>query len=133
MREIKFRAWDSEAETMFYSEYPIDLNFFEFSGNSLKAWRVVEAPSTIHEPPYPTPEELDNIMQYTGLKDKNGKEIYEGDVVRRTHNDGNDYNDVIKFGDIGWNPFVDDMLDGADSCYFEIIGNIYENPELLKE
>lgn len=72
----------------------------------------------------------DVLMQYTGLKDKNGKEIYEGDVVKI---DG----DKKYIGEIKWNVlgFVCDYgIDGIKNHlpdYVEIIGNIYENPELL--
>ena len=67
------------------------------------------------------------IMQYTGLKDKNGKEIYEDDIARhpdhlRDH--------VITFNPLaGW---LSNFIDGTSHEYIEVIGNIYENPELLK-
>ncbi len=81
-------------------------------------------------------EDLDDheciIMQYTGLKDKNGKEIYEGNIVNFDKRDRhNPY--VIKWGEGG---FI--MVSKKDvdlhvwQNSIEIIGNIYENPELLK-
>ena len=95
----------------------------------------------------------DTIGQFTGLHDKNGKEIYEGDIVYIRMNDGSDCHCVIGY-DIDNLAFgiMDEyayrsMLDGykwnydnrimhrlyKDSRIFEIVGNIYDNPELLKE
>lgn len=84
--------------------------------------------------------EQSKIMQYTGLKDKNGKEIYESDLLRL-------YFDVKELADWLWlqltdeqkkNGYLDievkipDIYQNALPEKIEIIGNIYENPELLK-
>lgn len=74
------------------------------------------------------------LMQYTGLKDKNGKEIYEGDVLREKFNDGNttQTHDIFTFY---WEngAYTDGEWYFADMDFteIEIIGNIYENPDLL--
>ena len=78
------------------------------------------------------------LMQYTGLKDKNGREIYEGDIVmqlsERTYDS---VTGVVKFID---GSYVIESADGKTSVYLfdevafnVLIGNIYENPELLEE
>ncbi len=115
MREIKFRAWDREKmlswEQLVQQNYAIRYFFF-------------------------VPDLLE-LMQYTGLKDKNGKEIYEGDIVRREQNKGKKTDHTIVFSDyrfaytteyhgsIALNKVV------SQHQSLEVIGNIYENPELL--
>ena len=111
MREIKFRAWDKIIKRMLYFDFTQHID--------------------------PTDCE---IMQFTGLKDTNGKEIYEGDILGGTFGDGYiGYCDKCKSfeylfadgectscnGDISWFEMVE------ENGKLEVIGNIYENPELL--
>ena len=85
-----------------------------------------------------------SLMQYSGLKDKNGSEIYEGDVCRWTDPelfDGEIISDVFiaRYSDefLKWigenNNSYDDLYDFIDDRQLELIGNIYENSELLEE
>ncbi len=109
MREISFRAWDLGAESMVDWE-SIKLHFSEHIDHEM----VV-------------------VMQYTGLKDKNGKEIYEGDIVCIG---GSQPYEVIT-NDFSQVHCIDNDL-GQEELYkwnklCKVIGNIYENPELLEE
>ena len=131
MREIKFRAWKEEGKDMIYShrgnfvmEFDGECSFVEWGHNYFK----------------PMPDLI--LMQFTGKKDKKGKEIYEGDVLRVK-----EHPDFPAWGRVG---FV--FWDNKEQSYFygvedgwsdllctpyekqlEVIGNIYENPELLEE
>lgn len=123
MREIKFRAWDKENEVMIYPKGIL------FDG------RVVNFSCGILEP-----FEGCELMQYTGLKDKNGKEIYEGDIVETVTASGNPFGtiDVVRCQDGGFK--LVDVTDSLLPIYIgdkevisiEVIGNIYENPELIE-
>jgi len=78
------------------------------------------------------------LMQHTGLKDKNGNEIYEGDIVKFQESYGKEEPE-INIGNIEYSEMATSyLINWGNSHYqhlneveFEIIGNIYENPELL--
>ena len=127
MREIKFRAWDEEEQEML--DWDKFFNFdiaqvFESEGS----WGI-----------YP--------MQYTGLKDKNGTEIYDGDYIRYSMRTitGSIYTHVCRVfqhesGTWRIEGYHEDnhSYETKGTVYAahlicEVIGNIYENPELLKE
>ena len=104
MREIKFRVWDKEEKKM--------LN------DSRATWIL----HTRNHVPY---SDRYVLMQYTGLKDKGGKEIYEGDIVK--DNFGHWDKQPVEMTPLFWHEFIEYGLENAS---LEIIGNIYENPEL---
>ena len=118
-REIKFRAWDKHHNSM---EYINDLYWFEENG--------------IHD------FNDDNyiFMQNTGLKDKNGKEIYDSDIVKVTWGSGKIVFYEVKYcGSLGYhylrdtkNKEDDDIICIYDYSQMDVIGNAFNNPELLE-
>ncbi len=112
MREIKFKCWIKESdEEVYRMTEPVDALEMCLGGM-----------------------EVIDLMQYTGLKDKNGKEVYEGDIL------DDDSKNPFKINEMQDAQFTWKMLKENVSgifpsdCEYEeckIIGNIYENPELL--
>lgn len=129
MREIKFRAWDTKEKKWLYGyDYP------ELGGFSLKGECILLGEFGSDMPLERFLNDVE-IMQFTGLKDKNGKEIYEGDIVR----DDNTNMQVKWFERFSCFCLVADKWvfphffgEASDPDNCEIIGNIYENKELLK-
>ena len=118
-REIKFRAWKLDGGM----HKPFDLTNLvsdEYAGES---W--LDCGDGLHID-HRTGWDSLKIMQYTGLKDKNGKEIYEGDVVHISGIGNYEITDICQDFDMLVNAIVEGDLN-------EIVGNIYENPELITE
>lgn len=120
MREIKFRAFDELNKEMRYS----DKHDGEFYMNLKGLLYMYGIPKTDNY------YKNYNVMQFTGLKDKNGIDIYEGDIVNSNYFK----NGIVVFWRYGWH------FNTGKDCHhsfntsthsFEIIGNIYEHPNLL--
>jgi uncharacterized phage protein (TIGR01671 family) len=138
MREIKFRAWDKK-HGKWHGDFYVDIQgwanvFDDDDGGKGGLWE------------HDITKEFDLVlMQFTGLHDKNGKEIYEGDVVYREILSRDDPALAGRYGDTGaveeclgvyrvhlveeWEILSIDI----NAMSLEVIGNIYENPDLLAE
>lgn len=143
MREIKFRAWYTGDK---YPADPEDLMDSEKPQMIYDVHEVYDSGPRGEGSFYSFLLDDDYIVeQYTGLKDKNGREIYEGDIAHFKHLDnGRDWDDVRFWEDINCLVVWDERLyrwavrpAGEYICLtpwgrvFEIIGNIHENPELI--
>ena len=130
MREIKFRAWDIMNKMM--------INCFALSSTGNIMFTKKRGSDGKYHYSDLSNQGYNNerfvLMQYTGLKDKNGKEIYEGDIIRR-----DDGILSVHFGSSAFGLSVH-RSDGVFASQWqlyggkdkgEIIGNIYENPDLL--
>ena len=137
MREYKFRMWNKKEKKM----YDVGVLDFDYKQVYMKGYLNYTTSSF-------QIEDIE-LMQFTGLHDKNGKEIYEGDIVKIKYRKG------FKLGQAIYEEFIARVMYGSEYASFiigncnpsiivhecenlgdykdiEVIGNIYENPELLK-
>ena len=147
MRMIDFRAWDKKKSEI------VDVMDIDFSGKKVGVCNVPKRMfkdgrlHTIHSIERDWSEV--ELMQYTGLEDKNNTEIFEGDIVKRTYLFNGGYGETHT-GEVVYdkeyaryiisrpqkhiepkNEDIRNIL--SDKSTYEVIGNIYENPELLEE
>ena len=127
MRELKFRAWDRIRERMscpFYIQDITIMNCTVVFREAINLWFNLNSVDC-------------EIMQYTGLHDKNGKEIYEGDIVLNQW--GEEWqvifdNNLLMYS-LKYNESKRPLYQATQNhdWRLEIIGNIWENPELLED
>lgn len=124
MRDIKFRVWDKRWNKMIYDvqdtfeeNYTLGIDYF---GQYLKN------------------EDSFEVMQYTGLKDCNGKEIYEGDILNVSHEYSGSFQPIIIVFEDGcfkgqaYHKMTKPFILDTPITVLEVIGNIYENENLIK-
>lgn len=144
MRDIKFRAWND-------GEMILNIGLTPPS-DGLTPYKVPDDSNGYEDMTY-YPEAI--LMQYTGLKDKNGVEIYEGDIIRDRFVSQPGFGQIgfassfdrewcteVRIPDIymHWDEYqfpnfetlINHFAEGDNSYGVEVIGNIYENPDLLK-
>lgn len=126
MRELKFRAWDKEELEMISPDKLLTLYNNGFLNEILVSAKKV------------------TLMQYTGLKDKNGVEIYEGDIlkVRSLHYEKDIGLDVVCFEKgcfcLRYEYWSDGLhkwrsIENYDSSDLDVVGNVHQNPDLLRK
>ena len=127
----KFKAWDKFDKEM------LEVHGINFDAQGIWTREMIDVESDGN---FVFLDEVE-LLQSTGLKDKNGVEIFEGNIVRIKSSDGVDYKAVIIFKDGGFCA-VDGIEDNYSTrryqlhkgdCELEILGNKYEHPHLLEE
>ncbi|SNX54218.1 YopX family protein [Thermoanaerobacterium sp. RBIITD] len=148
MREIKFRVWSKKEKKMYYGDRQHEPNMIGFDGKIFATGStgvMCNYGCSADYINWCNPEEDYELMEYTGFKDKYGKEVFEGDILRcKIWNPMSCQRDCVLEVIVVWNQsvgswkFQDIRHNFADLSWIfidgvKIIGNIYENPELLKE
>ncbi|MEA1997700.1 MAG: YopX family protein [Euryarchaeota archaeon] len=131
MRELKFRAWDVKHEEMFF----VDTMAFQTNNDVFRVWKNVTEP----EGGLLIDSKNGILMQYMGLKDRNGTDIYEGDIVAKFDLNDPDFRSEVVFrnGAFGYVHEDQGFISFAGNSHFhwvdrtsqkvEVVGNIYEN------
>lgn len=125
----KFRAWHKELGRMML----IEIMYFFFFDNELEELELNDPVMNDHISVYP--DEI-VLMQSTGLKDKNGKEIFEGDILKSNKYITSVFYErgayCVKFSRTPNTTVTMNVISFIEKYKTKIIGNIYENPELLE-
>ena len=129
-REIKFRAFDKSNKKMYYKGFWVNCKYPNSDGD------ICFDPK-VFKPGYYNALDIE-VMQFTGLKDKNGKEIFEGNIIKGDYFLSDYYEFITGYVNYSEIDALFDVIKNSGLNYpmyridnSEIIGNIYENPELL--
>ena len=130
MREIKFKIWTG-GHMLRSEDYPCFPFYIGATDGKVYQGRLEKGEHDLAETGFMP-------LQYTGVKDRNGREIYEGDIIEFLENEsGETWTAKIVFENLAFKALdVEDEgyeYDFDDLTDIEVIGNIYENPEILKD
>lgn len=139
-REIKFRAWDKHKKVFIPNDVYAIINRTDFDafGIMIKNWDDYIVGEFFYD-------NAQEISQFTGLHDKNGRDIYENDILLFTDDEGSQWNGQVIFHNLSWmvklfkteqqviSPDLLSEYSDPDYVTFEVIGNIYEHKHLLQD
>lgn len=123
MKDIKFRVWDKVSEKMY------DVGMLDFITGHIVCSEKDNYKELVNDS-----SEMVVLMQYTGLKDRNGDEIYEGDIIEYLYKDNFGIIGTIEYSSDSYHIVVEKEYGDLYGFNLKIgiIGNIHENPELIE-
>ena len=126
MRKIKFRVWDKDFKKMHVCGSDIHDSLEISSKNSVFYYNLQNGEGSLDE------DSTYVLMQYTGLQDRNGKEIYEGDIIKISGH--TEFKSIVKWENYCWKCGEKSLynISTINWANIEVIGNMYENKELLE-
>jgi len=146
VRTIKFRTWDTQNKE--FSEWTNRDPHFSTSHGQIFFWERTRKEDGSYDGDIILEDHGDRfvLQQFTGLTDKNGKDVYEGDILERVTQSGSFAKVLVRWHDKECcfvynnvynlhgepNPLHDNFVNLCDWTYWVVCGNIFENPELLK-